>query len=178
MIYYVYKIVCNDVSVTDFYVGSTACFRKRKSHHKSICNNSNDKLYNLKIYQTIRANGGWDNWRMVIIEEMIDTTLVQARIREEHYRVELGASLNMVCCGTGLTKKEYKKEWYETNKEQLKDYRETNKEHIKEYKKVYNQTEKQKEYQKEYQKTEKRKEYMKEYRRKQKEKKDLDKIII
>jgi hypothetical protein len=27
------------------------------------------KRYNLKLYQIIRANGGWDNWDMIEIEK-------------------------------------------------------------------------------------------------------------
>lgn len=141
MVYYIYKIVCNDVSITDFYVGSTTCFRKRKCCHKSICNNPNDNRYNVKIYQTIRENGGWDNWRMVIVEEMEEgTTLIQARIREEHYRVDLEASLNVRSAYIELTEKEYKKEYQQTNKEIIKEYKkkyyQTNKETIKEYEKA------------------------------------------
>jgi hypothetical protein len=142
MIYYIYKIVCNDVSITDFYVGSTSNIRNRKYQHKSDCNNENRKSYNLKIYQTIRTNGGWDNWRMVVLEEMVEgTTLLQSRMREEHYRLELQSTLNLKSCGTGLTIKEYKKE----------------------YDNEYHKTEKFKKYQKEYCKTDKYKEYKKEY---------------
>jgi hypothetical protein len=155
MIYYIYKIVCNDVSITDFYVGSTSNIRNRKCDHKSNCNNENSKKYNIKIYQTIRENGGWDNWRMVVLEEMEEgTTLLQSRMREEHYRLELQAKLNSICCGTGLTREEYIKEYRQTDK--YKDYQ-------KDYQKEYQQTDKYKEYQKEYQQTEKRKEYIKEY---------------
>ena len=170
MIYYIYKIVCNDVSITEFYVGSTSNFRNRKYQHKNDCNHPNNRSYNFKIYETIRQNGGWDNWRMVIIEEMIDATKIQAHIREEYYRVELGATLNSMCCGTGLTREEYQKEYQ-------KVYKQTNKEKIKEYQKVYKQTnkEKQKEYIKEYRQTnkEKQRQYQKEWRKRQKELKQL-----
>lgn len=140
MVYCIYKIVCNDVSVTDFYVGSTKCFRKRKWDHKYYCNTEKNKKYNKKTYQTIRANGGWDNWRMVIIEEMEEgTTKIQALIREEYYRVELQATLNMIKCATGLTKQEYKKEYNQTEKQKKyrKEYKQTNKEY-KEKQKIYN----------------------------------------
>jgi len=187
MPYYIYKIVCNDVSITEFYVGSTTCIRKRKYCHKCDCNNPNSKSYNVKIYQTIRENGGWDNWRMVIIEEMIDATNIQAHIREEHYRLELGATLNTYCCGTGLIEKEYQKEYRQTNKDTINEYnkiyKETNKEQLKEYNKEWYETnkdiikEKRKQYQREYQRTEKNKEYRrqynKEYYKKQKELKEL-----
>ena len=67
MPYCIYKICCDDVP--DYvYVGSTKAFRERKRHHKYSCTNVNGKSYHSKIYTTIRDNGGWDNWRMVIIE--------------------------------------------------------------------------------------------------------------
>jgi len=157
MIYYIYKLVCNDVSVTDFYIGSTSNIRNRKYQHKNCCINLNDKHYNLKIYQTIRENGGFENWRMVVLEEMIEgTTLLQSKMREEHFRLELEATLNSISCGTGLTKKEY-----------MKDYSKTKK--SKETKKEYQQTEKHKEYQKQYQQSDKYKEYKKNLYQKNKE---------
>jgi ubiquitin len=140
MIYYIYKIICNDVSITDFYIGSTTCFRRRKNEHKSRYN----KLHNNKIYQIIRDNGGWDNWRMVIIEEIIDTTLIQARIREEYYRVEFGATLNSQSCYTGLTRKEYNKvkaKLYEKTEKRI-EYLETNKEKKRAYQKEWSKANK------------------------------------
>jgi hypothetical protein len=144
MVYCIYKIVCNDINITDCYVGSTLAFRKRKWEHKCTCNNETNKNYNSKIYQIIRANGGWENWRMVIIEEMSEeTTKTQAHIREEYFRVELQATLNIRSCGTGiicgLTKQVYDKQYQKTDK-------------YKEYQKQYQKTDKHKEYQKEYQK--------------------------
>jgi predicted GIY-YIG superfamily endonuclease len=55
-----YKIVCKDLSITHIYVGSTTDFIKRKSHHKSTCNNANDVAFSTNVYKIIRANGGWD----------------------------------------------------------------------------------------------------------------------
>jgi hypothetical protein len=135
MIYYIYKIVCNDVSITDFYVGSTSNVRHRKWEHKSACQILNNKSYNQKIYQTIRENGGWDNWRMIVLEEMIEgTTLLQSRMREEYFRLELQATLNSYCCGTGLNKKDYDKIYYDINKDKRKKqdkiYRDANKDEI------------------------------------------------
>ena len=64
----IYKIVCNDLNVTDLYVGHTTDFSVRKNLHKNDCNNEKGVKYNLKIYQSIRANGGWENWNMVLVE--------------------------------------------------------------------------------------------------------------
>ena len=140
--YYIYKICCEDASIADFYVGSSKNIRDRKSKHKGVCNNETWRGHNYKIYQTIRANGGWNNWRMVVIEEMSNTTLIGARIREEFHRVELKATLNTYSAYTGLTKEEYIKKYDETHKEEKKEYRATRSEEIKEYNKEYKATHK------------------------------------
>ena len=48
----IYKIVCDDISITDCYVGSTTQFSMRKSKHKQCCK---DDTNNQHIYQCIRA---------------------------------------------------------------------------------------------------------------------------
>jgi hypothetical protein len=174
MSYCIYKIVCDDLPEY-IYVGSTKVFRQRKLQHKINCNNGNTT----KLYTTIRENGGWDNWRMVIIEECGEISLTQARIKEEENRMKLNANLNMVRCHlTEEEEKERKKKYHEANKEHLKqcqkEYRETNKEEIKEYQKQYRETNKEeiKEYQKQYRETnnEHKKEYNKDYHETNKEK--------
>jgi hypothetical protein len=35
----IYKIVCNDLNITDVYVGHTTNFINRKARHKYDCNN-------------------------------------------------------------------------------------------------------------------------------------------
>lgn len=139
--YFIYKICCNDSSCADFYIGSTQNVRLRKSQHKQSCINESNKKHNLLIYTKIREYGGWGNWRMVVIEEMPNTTHIQAKIREEHYRVELQATLNMCSAYSGLSynelpKNEYQKAYQEKNKdtlgEQKKAYYEKNKDKINE----------------------------------------------
>ena len=61
----IYKIVCNDLNITDCYVGHTTEFTKRKWSHKGDCNNDKSKSYNSLIYTFIRNNGGWNNWTML-----------------------------------------------------------------------------------------------------------------
>ena len=91
-----YKIVCRDTSITDCYVGmTTSLLSKRKSQHKFCCLNDTDKHYNLHLYQFIRANGGWDNFEMVLIEtECLDNAL-EAGKRERFYKEQLNSSLNI-----------------------------------------------------------------------------------
>jgi len=88
----IYKIICNDHSVTDIYVGHTTNFVKRKYQHKTLCNNKSK----LKIYDVIRQNGGWDNWSMVEIAKYCCQDVTEARIKEqEHYEL-LKQTLNTV----------------------------------------------------------------------------------
>ena len=88
----IYKIYCNDSSVTDIYVGHTTNFIKRKYQHKVLCN----KKSKLKIYDIIQKNGGWNNWTMIEIAKYVCQDVTEARIREqEHYEL-LKPSLNTI----------------------------------------------------------------------------------
>ena len=146
----IYKIVCNDLNITETYVGHTTNFVKRKYDHKKVCNNENDRDYNFKVYQTIRGNGGWDNWSMIQICEYPCNSLQDARTEERRYYELLNASLNMInpCRNVKEWRGENKdiisekaKIYREENKEIIfnmnKNYREANKEKIAEAKKEY-----------------------------------------
>ena len=87
----IYKICCKDESVTDVYVGHTTNFIQRKYSHKIACNNLNNDL---KIYNVIRCNGGWDNWNMVELAKYYCKDSTEARIKEQQHYNELKASLN------------------------------------------------------------------------------------
>ncbi len=63
-----YKIVSNDLTIKDCYVGHTTNYIDRKARHKIHCNNSIHKHHYCKLYVFIRDNGGWDNFNMVLIE--------------------------------------------------------------------------------------------------------------
>ena len=64
----IYKLVCNDLSIKDLYVGYTTDFTSRKRSHKNRSLNPNDSKHNLKVYKMIRENGDWNNWSMIEIE--------------------------------------------------------------------------------------------------------------
>ena len=140
--YKIYKLVCDDTDL--FYIGSTRDFTSRKSRHKSSFNKPNNKEYNTKKYQTMREFGGFENWRMVVIDILYDVTKLEAEIREEQMRMELKALLNSqkASCG-GITLEEYRKNYREENRDQIRDnkkrYYEENKDHIKEHKYKYNE---------------------------------------
>lgn len=142
--YCIYKICCDNIDYV--YIGSTTNFTNRKSQHKSRCNNENGKHNNFKLYKTIRDNGGWQNWRMVIIDELGDVSKRQAEMKEEEWRVELQANLNSKKCYiTEEEEKEYQKEYHTQNRDKIleyqKEYKQQNKDKIAEqmnaYQKIY-----------------------------------------
>jgi hypothetical protein len=129
----IYKIVCNDLNVTDVYVGHTTNFRNRKNHHKSSCSNENSKDYNLKVYQVIRENSGWGNWSMIEIEKYPCNDGNEARKKERYWFEILNANMNSVV--PSRTSNEY----IYTNRENRKEYLEKNKEKINKQRRVYNE---------------------------------------
>ena len=88
----IYKLFCNDISVTDVYVGHTTNFIKRKYQHKVLCNSGKK----LKLYDLIRKNGGWDNWTMTEIAKYNCQDATEARIREQEHYDLLNPSLNLI----------------------------------------------------------------------------------
>jgi len=150
----VYKIVCRDVSIIEKYVGSTTNLRKRRWNHKHSCNNPKSKEYNYYVYQFIRDHGGFDNWQVVLVENVVDCSDSPTLHARERCWVEtLQAELNKQV--PTRTHKEYrddnrekikeynylnreylsnkKKQWYENNREhrlvQVKEWQEDNREH-------------------------------------------------
>ena len=174
----IYRISCNDLP--DFiYIGSTTDFVKRKHQHKQDC-----KTSECKLYQTMRENGNWENWRMTIIEEYLDCkTVIEQKIREQKWIDELNGNLNMVkAYRTEEEAKQYQKEYQDQNRDELaqksKEYREQNKEQIKQKSKEYYEQNKEKILQKgkEYyeQNKEKLLQKMKDYREKMKNQKKVE----
>ena len=125
----IYKLCCNNINITDIYIGSTVCFKERKRCHKKICNDPNYKNYNLKVYKFIRDNGGWNNWSMVLVVKIPCNSKLELSQHERKYYEELNATLNNNYPGRT------KKEWGEKNKEYMKiknkEWREKNKDILK-----------------------------------------------
>lgn len=163
--YVIYKIVCLDLEVDYLYVGSTTNFTRRKQQHKNDCNNPKKHNYDTKIYKIIRANGGWENWKMIKIKDFPCDSKWEAIGEEDRIMLELNANLNSH--RASRSQKEYRsdnkeqiaknlKHYYVDNKEKLlenqKQYYTNNKETISEYKKQYysNNKEQIAEYKKQY----------------------------
>ena len=98
--YIFYKIVCISDDIDLCYVGSTANWKERQREHKSRCNNENCNAYKTKKYEIIRANGGWENFKMVQLGTREQLTKREAEQIEEEYRVELKANMNDKKCFT------------------------------------------------------------------------------
>ncbi len=135
----IYKITTGD----DIYIGSTTNYTRRKNSHKSCIYNENKRSYNIKLYQTIRANDG--EWCMMPLKEFSCENKMQLTIEEQKCADEYKSTLNMRTCGTGIIRDEYikqyreqnkddihkyQKQYYEINKDKKKQYREQNKDKI------------------------------------------------
>lgn len=157
----IYKIVCKDLTIKECYYGSTTSFSKRKSQHKSNCNNIISKEYISPKYQFIRVNGGWNNWEMILVKNYPCNNKLELE-REERLCMEQDNNrLNNILPTRTIKEyrddnKEYyinyrndnkykikqgKKKYYENNKNNVlnncKEYYEINKDKIKEQKKEY-----------------------------------------
>jgi hypothetical protein len=105
-LYYFYKLVCNDPSITEFYIGSTANWNDRKTKHKSSITNKNHTGYTTKKAQTIRKNGGWNNWSMIELER---GTYIKrmAEAHEYELMVQLKSTMNKQKCFNSNSKCEH-----------------------------------------------------------------------
>lgn len=108
------------------YVGSTTDFIRRKSEHKRRCKNENGKQYNSKLYQLIRDNGNFDNFKCIVIKEYPCNSKIELIIEEEKYRKELQANLNLNKAYVNIEEKRANQKYSDII------YREKHKEKIKE----------------------------------------------
>lgn len=166
----VYKLCCVDTDIEECYVGSTKNFNRRRTSHKSVCNNEKNNYYNLYVYQFIRDNGGFNNWSMIQLEVVNYETKRDLEAHERRWIEQLKPKLNKyIPVRTRQEYKEYQKEYQKDKKDNIKEYQKQyqkdNKDKIKQYQKQYN---------KEYQKNnrDKIKQYHKEYNKNNKDNKD------
>jgi hypothetical protein len=89
-------IFCKDTTIDDLYIGHTTNFVQRKHAHKQCCSNTKTINYNCKLYNVIRDNGGWDNWKMQIIAFHECDDLMSAKKHEQKYFEEYNATLNSI----------------------------------------------------------------------------------
>ena len=111
----IYQICCKDTNIKEVYIGSTVNFKSRKSQHKSMCNNPKGKKYHLKLYQFIRAMGGWENWDMVLIDTVSCENKLELHKIERQYIEDTKLTLNCKIPSRSV------KEYYEEKKAQCID---------------------------------------------------------
>ena len=165
-----YKLCCNDLNVTDIYVGHTTDFRKRKNQHKRNCNTEGNKHYNFPVYQFIRQHNGWSNWDMILLESYECRDALEARKIEREFIEQLNATLNKHV--PSRSKKEYYPYYYENcmdkHKEHVKKYKDANRDQIRERGRLYYHAniEKHREYQQQNQEAirQQRKQYREDHR--------------
>ena len=118
----IYKLIHKeDYDNANIYIGSTTDFIRRKTNHKNCCNSDKKKGYTDRKYQFIRANGGWSEWDMVMVERYPCIDGIEARSREEYWRCELNSNLNTKKAFiTEEERLERSKAYYLNNKEKLK----------------------------------------------------------
>jgi hypothetical protein len=143
----IYHFVCKDEMIKCSYVGSTTNFNKRKGQHKADCNIETASHYNLNVYQTIRANGGWANWDMKPLEEFACENKTQQVIREQFWMDRLKPDMNCRKAyqtdeGKSQRQKLYRVVNTEVIKERHKGWYKENSEAIKEKHKAYHQSNK------------------------------------
>ena len=121
-----------NVNIKAPYIGHSSNFTKRKNCHKSRCNNDKDEKHYLKVYVFIRANEGWDNFEMVLIENFPCETELEALTRERELYEQFDAKLNTQVPNRSQA------EYYVDNKKKIiekqKQYNIVNAEKIKKYK--------------------------------------------
>jgi hypothetical protein len=132
----IYKIVCNDLSIKECYVGHTTDYIRRKANHKTRCHNEKGKRNNLKVYATIRENGGWICWTMIEIEKYPCNDANESTARERYWFERLNSSLN------AIFQQRSSQEYQQDNKEEIaiqkRQYNADHKEEIAMQRRQYN----------------------------------------
>jgi hypothetical protein len=92
----IYKIVCNDKNITDFYVGYTSNYSVKIYIHKieSYDNLTDVKTKNKKLHKLLNDNGGWNNFTTSKIEDYSCNNSVEARERVKYWENELAINGN------------------------------------------------------------------------------------
>ena len=146
----IYKICCLDTTIKDIYIGSTCNFSRRKYQHKNLCNDENNKDYNIKVYKFIRDNGGWINWNMIQIKEFSCENKREKETEERKCIEELKPTLNVNI--PTRSEKEWRIENKETLREKQKIYQKLD--YVKQKKETYtkNHRKEKQEYDKQYRK--------------------------
>ena len=130
------------------YVGSTTSFLLRRAHHKH-----DTFVKTTPLYTFMRDNGGWEAFKIEVIEEVEYTDKVELYQRERFYIEDLkplhnrrlpsqtNAERSRKQYRNNPKVKEYKKQYYEQNKERIQqsvnEWQTKNKERFRELQKKW-----------------------------------------
>ena len=128
----VYCIVSKDTDIQEVYIGSTDNLNKRIREHKCFCNNKNGKQYNFKVYQFIRENGGFNNWKFIWLEMFKTDDTIFLKQLEQNYINTFPEELLLNSFRAYMTEEEK----IEQNRKDCSKYHKKNKDIISEKNKV------------------------------------------
>ena len=95
---YVYQLTYNipenttKPKILDSYISYTTNITQRKYKHKREALDS--RHHRSKLYDCIRKNGGWPNWKCVILEECSCSNEMEAKERASFYIMKMKPNLN------------------------------------------------------------------------------------
>jgi hypothetical protein len=90
----IYKLVCNNKDIKDFYIDHTTdIISRRWSHERNITDEKN-QYYDRYQNQFIRNNGGWENWKLIKIENYPCNNKYEANKRCRVLVDKLNATIN------------------------------------------------------------------------------------
>ena len=88
---YVYRLTCKNSAVLDAYISYTTNLTQRKYKHKR---ETLDLFIQTRLYDSIRKNGGWTNWKCNILEECACNNEIEAKERASFYIMKMKPNLN------------------------------------------------------------------------------------
>ena len=86
--YYIYKLVCDNVKGF-VYLNFTKNPTQKKRYYKDNTYLTYKVHKNEILYKTIRENGGWDNWRFIVIDEVNCTKYQIHNICDDYRKKEV-----------------------------------------------------------------------------------------
>ena len=137
----IYKIQHKEIDEL-LYVGSTTDFTRRKAQHKRACDNANNKCHNFKVYETIRDNGGFDCFNIIVIKDFPCNTKQEALMEEDKIMRQMKCNMNSRrAYQTHEERVEYTKQYDQLYKEKHREkIREQSKEYSNMYREAYYET--------------------------------------
>jgi hypothetical protein len=76
------------------YVGSTTDLKRRKRQHKYHCSTPTSDKHMFRMYKYVRDNGGFENWDITSLMNLINPTDTLRFTLEQHLITQYNATLN------------------------------------------------------------------------------------